>query len=80
MLSTTRAQGCWLRMWCCSHPPLAALPTVPGCAKPRHHPRALHSSLAANAPRAASSPYPRLLGSHVPLAGAPLGLLFLTIV
>lgn len=51
-----------------------------GCAKPSHHPSPLPSSLAANAPRAASSPYPWLRGSRVPLAGAPLGFLFLTVV
>lgn len=51
-----------------------------GCAKPSHHPSPLPSSLAANAPGAASSPYPWLRGSRVPLAGALLGFLFLTIV
>lgn len=67
MLSTTRAQGCWLRMWCCSSPSQGAR-----LCQARPAPRALPSSL-----QLQSSPCPELWGSWVPLAGALLGFLFL---
>lgn len=50
-----------------------------GCAKPTTTP-APPQLPGSNAPRAASSPCPWLRGSRVPLPGAPLGFLFLTIV
>lgn len=68
-------------MWCCSSPkslpPPAALPKVVPSPVTTPAPPQLPGS---NVPRAASSPCPWLRGSRVPLAGAPLGFLFLTIV